>query len=342
MKKRKVTIHDIARELRIDSSTVSRALGNSPRVKPKTRELVLKMADELGYQPNMLASNLRKSKSNTIGVVVPRISRHFFSSVIAGIDEITYQAGYNVLICQSLDEYEREKKLIKTLLANQVDGVLLSVSMETNDVAHLMDLEKHGIPLVFFDRFNDGLKAGRVVIDDFKAAFDATEHLIKNGCHNIVHFSGPQDVSIYKDRLNGYISALKKNGLDVNQDSILTSRLMGEDGVSCVDQLMTWATLPDGIFSANDTAAIGAVQRFRELGVEIPKDVAIVGFSNEPVSSVLEPSLTTIDQPGFEMGKMASNMLLEDIKYPGKRPPGETITVDSRLIVRKSSMRPQN
>ncbi|MEQ9287983.1 MAG: LacI family DNA-binding transcriptional regulator [Cyclobacteriaceae bacterium] len=339
MKKRKVTIHDIARELKVDSSTVSRALSNSPRVKPKTRELVLKMADELGYQPNALASNLRKSRSNTIGVVVPRISRHFFSSVIAGIDEITYQAGYNVLICQSLDEFEREKKLVKTLLSNQVDGVLMSVSMETSDIGHLTDLENNGIPLVFFDRFNDGLKAGRVVIDDFKAAYEATEHLIENGCRSIVHFSGPQDVNIYKDRFNGYVSALQKNGLEVKEDHILTSRLMGDDGVSCVDQLMDWPVLPDGIFSANDTAAIGAVKRFRELGVEIPKDVAIVGFSNEPVSSVLEPPLTTIDQPGFEMGKMASNMLLEDIKNPGKRPPAQTITIDSKLIVRKSSIR---
>ena len=200
MKNKKATIHDIARALNIDSSTVSRALNNSLRVTQKTKDKVIAKANELGYQRNHLASNLRKSKTYTLGVIVPRISRHFFSSAIAGIEETAYQAGYNVVICQSLEELDREKKIAETLLANRVDGVLISISMETNNYEHLLALRQRNIPIVFFDRHCDIPDSSNVLIDDFHAGFNATEHLILNGSKHIVHFSGTQNLDIYRNR----------------------------------------------------------------------------------------------------------------------------------------------
>ena len=211
METNKITIHDIARALSIDSSTVSRALNDSPRVTQKTKKIILDKASELGYQPNLMASNLRKSKSNTIGVIVPRISRHFFSSVIAGIEEEAYGEGYNVIISQSLEQLEREQNITKALLANRVDGVLISVSMETNNHDHLMRLKENGTQFLFFDRHCDIDGINSVLIDDFKGGFDATEHLISKGCRNIGHFSGPQELKIYQNRLAGYKAALEKH-----------------------------------------------------------------------------------------------------------------------------------
>lgn len=339
MKKKKATIHDIARELKIDSSTVSRALSNSSRVKQQTKVLVDEMAKKLGYQPNIMASNFRKNKSNTIAVVVPRISRHFFSSVIEGIDDIAYGEGYNLVICQSMDEIEREKDLIKTLLANQVDGVLISISMETQCVNHLIQLEDKGIPMVLFDRVHDELKSSKVIIDDYEASFQATEHLIENGAKRIAHFGGPTDVSIYSGRLNGYKKGLEKHGLEAEDELIITSRLMDEDGIRCAEELMKLQQLPDAIFVANDIAAISAMKFLKSKGIRIPEDIAIVGFSNEPIASVMEPSLTTMDQPGFAIGKEASRLLLDQIKNPDHKLNNEKVTIKSSLIVRESSIK---
>ena len=286
----KATIHDIARALNIDSSTVSRALNNSPRVAEKTKQKIIKKAEELGYQRNVLASNLRKSVTNTIGVVVPRISRHFFSSVIQGVEETAYQAGYNVLICQSLEQLEREKQIINTLVANRVDGVLISISMETTDYNHMQGLKNSGIPLVFFDRHCNIPETNNVLIDDFKGGFEATQHLINRGCKNVIHFSGPQDLEIYKNRFRGYKAALKKNNLPFKPECVISSRLMEKDGVENVEKLLSENVDFDGVFSANDVAAIGAMKSLTSKGVKIPEDVAIVGFSNEPISTVITPT----------------------------------------------------
>jgi LacI family transcriptional regulator len=335
----KITIHDIARELEIDSSTVSRALSNSNRVAKKTKEKVLKKANELGYQPNLLASNLRRNVSNTIGVIVPRISRHFFSSVIQGVEETAYLAGYNVIICQSLEQFEREKKIIETLLANRVDGVLISISMETIDYVHIQGLKNGGVPVVIFDRHCNIPDHNNVLIDDFKAAFDATQHLINKGCKKIVHFSGPQELEIYKNRLRGYKNALQANNIPFDDNYILDSKLMEKDGIENAKKLLENSLAFDGIFSANDVAAIGAIKHLTSQGVKIPEDVAIVGFSNEPISTVISPSLTTINQPGFEMGKIATDLLLKHIKQQVGTLKAQTIIMDSHLIERESTKR---
>ena len=339
MENNKVTIYDIAKELNIDSSTVSRALNNNSRVTQKTKDRILEKANEMGYQRNLLASSLRNNKTNTIGVIVPRISRHFFSSAIAGIEETAYEAGYNVIICQSLEQLSREQKITRTLSENRVDGVLISISMETTDCDYLQIFRKNGTPLVFFDRHCDNPGNSNVVIDDFQGGFDATEHLILQGCKKIAHFSGPQELEIYKNRYKGYKSALEKHNIKLDKNLVIPSKLMELDGIESAKKLLSQPIPIDGIFSSNDTAAISALQYLKEEGIKIPEDIAIVGFSNEPISSVIEPSLTTIDQPGFEMGKIAANLLLAQINDKPGTIVAETIILKPVLIKRNSSKR---
>ncbi|WP_242093299.1 LacI family DNA-binding transcriptional regulator [Aestuariivivens sediminicola] len=339
MEHKKATIHDIAKALNIDSSTVSRALNNSPRVTQKTKDKILMKANELGYQRNHLASNLRKSKTFTIGVIVPRISRHFFSSAISGIEETAYNAGYNVIICQSLEDLEREKTIAETLLANRVDGVLISISMETNNYDHLEGLKQRNIPVVFFDRHCNITNNSNVIIDDFQAGFDATEHLISHGCRNIVHFAGTPNLEIYKNRFQGYKAALSRHDIKFRETFVLSSRLMHEDGIKNAKKVLALPNNIDGIFSANDVAAISAMQYLKAQGISIPEDIAIVGFSNETISSVIEPPLSTINQSGFEIGKTATNLLLSKIDRTSTRPVYETIILKANLIERKSSLR---
>lgn len=336
MKKSNTTIHDISKSLGIDSSTVSRALNDSSRVSKKTKEKILSKALELGYQRNSLASKLRSNRTNTIGVIVPRISRHFFSSVIAGIEETAYDAGYDVIICQSLESLEREQKLVETLLSNRVDGILISISMETTNYDHFNNYKSNGFPLIFFDRTCIAEENTNVIIDDYKAGFEATNHLIEIGCKNIVHFSGPQALEIYRLRKQGYISAMEKFGLTVKEKHIIESRLMKEDGINNAKKILDLQNV-DGVFSANDTAAISAMQYLKNKNVNIPEDIAFVGFSNEPISAVIEPSLTTMNQPDFEMGKVASSLLFEQIKNKTDRKENQTKILIPELIIRKST-----
>ncbi|MCG2460254.1 LacI family transcriptional regulator [Flavobacteriaceae bacterium F89] len=337
---KKATIHEIARSLNIDSSTVSRALNDSPLVKKATKDLILKKAREMGYKRNLLASNLRRNKSNTIGVIVPRISRHFFSSTIAGIEEAAYKDGFNVIICQSLEQLNREQRIVENLLQNRVDGILISVSMETLKGSHLEQCAVTDTPLVFFDRHIKDLPySGQVLIDDFHGGFVATEHLILKGCKKIAHFTGPKNLEIYKNRLAGYRSAMEEHDLENNGNLILPSSLMESDGFKLVAKLLDTVGDVDGIFCANDLVAIGAMKGLKALGKTIPDDIAIVGFSNEPISEIIEPSLTTIDQNGESIGRLACEMLLRQITRTDKMIRNKTVVLTPKLIERESSNR---
>tara|TARA_R110002049_G_scaffold309212_1_gene518685 strand:+ start:8484 stop:9503 length:1020 start_codon:yes stop_codon:yes gene_type:complete len=336
MKREKATIHDISKALGIDSSTVSRALNDSPRVSKKTKEIIIEKAKELGYQKNSLASNLRTNKTHTIAVVLPRISRYFFSTVIAGIEETAYEAGYNVIICQSLDTIDREKKIMSTLISNRIDGVIISISMETTHYEHLEAYKNLGYPMIFFDRPCDLKNASNINIDNFHASFMTTEHLIFQGCKHIAHFSGSQNIELYRQRKNGYLAALKKHHIEIRDHYIFESNLSEEDGIASAKKIMELNTI-DGLISANDTAAIAAMRYFKSQGVKIPEDIAVTGFNNDPISAVIEPSLTTINQPAFEIGKMASNLLLEQIKNKLVDVKVSSTVLDSELIIRNSS-----
>ena len=332
-----VTIHDIAKELQINSSTVSRALNNSSRVTQKTKNRILEKANDMGYQRNLLASNLRKNKTNTIGVIVPRISRYFFSSAIAGIEEAAYEMGYRVIICQSLEQLEREKNLIETLVANRVDGIILSISMETVNSEHLKKAKAKDTAVVFFDRHCDDKAYSNVLNDDFQGGFDATEHLISQGRRNIVHFAGPQTLKIYQNRQAGYRKSLEKNGIAFRPELVFNSKLMEQDGIDCGKKLLKLPFEIDGIFSANDVAAITAMQYLKKQNIKFPKNISIVGFSNEPSSAVIEPALTTMDQSGREMGQKAASLLLHEIKNKSLEIKPETVILKPSLIKRNSS-----
>lgn len=338
MNKEKATIHDISKALNIDSSTVSRALNHSPLVSKKTRDLVFQKAQELGYQKNSLASNLRTNKTQTIAIVLPRISRHFFSTVIAGIEETAHEAGYNVIICQSLDSIEREKKIMATLISNRVDGVIISISMETTHYEHLEAYKKLEKPIIFFDRPCYLPHCSNINIDNAHASFMATEHLIFQGCKHIAHFSGSQNIALYRQRKNGYLAALKKHGLELNEQHIFESNLSEEDGVASAKKILALKNI-DGLVSSNDTAAISAMQYFKSQGIKIPEDIAVVGFNNDPISAVIEPSLTTINQPAFDIGNMASTLLLNQIANKSFAAEAQSTILNSELIIRNSSKR---
>lgn len=339
MKSGRITIHDIAKHLNLDSSTVSRALNDSPRVKAKTKEKIKKVAKELGYMPNVMAANLRTQSSKSIGVIVPWISRHFFSSAISGIEEEAFKEGFNVIICQSHDEYHREVSSAHTLFANRVEGILTSVAMDTDKYDHFERFIESGIPLVLFDRSPSEVRACRVVIDDFQAAYEMTEHLIQQGCKRIAHFSGPLHLNIYKDRFNGYKKALTDNGLTFDPKLEFNSRLIPDDGIKGIKYLLSNTNRPDALFSANDVAALSAMQYLhKKTSLSIPTDIAVSGFSNSPGATIISPSLTTVDQSGDEIGRIAAKRLVSEIKGEMRKKTRDIITVESKLIIRESTL----
>lgn len=339
MKSGLVTIKDIARELNISPSTVSRALKDHPDISTDTKKAVNALAKKLNYQPNSIALSLRKSKTNTIGVVIPEIVHFFFSTVISGIEDVAYAAGYNVIVSQSNESYEREVTDMKALVASRVDGFLVSLSKETRDFEHLKQIHEKGTPMVFFDRVCEEINTSKVVIDDYNSAFKATEHLIEQGCKSIAHMAGPQNLTIGKDRLEGYIAALKKHQIPVREDLIdRTGSSTVEEGIEQSTRLLNLPAPPDAFFCNNDMVAIGSMKAIKKKGLRIPDDVAVVGFSDWSVSSLVEPSLTSISQPGYEMGETAARLFIEQIERGESFIP-QTRVLQTQLTVRESSLR---
>jgi LacI family transcriptional regulator len=333
------TIHDIAKKLSISASTVSRALKDNPVISEATRITVKRMADEMGYRPNILAANLRTKRTNTIGVIVPLINRHFFSSVISGVEDIAYSQGFAVTISQSNDNLEKECKIAQTLFANRVDGVILSIGMETNSFDHLKLFSERKIPIVFFDRVVDEIKAHKIVVDDYGGAYRATQHLINQGVKRIAHIGGPLHLKIYENRQKGYCDALKEAGLNINESLIINNSLSREEGTTAIKKLMQNLEKPDAVFCANDTTALSVIIFLKENGLNVPEDVAIVGFSNEPFSEMVTPSISTVKQPGFLMGQKAAQLIIQQILFDHENPVFKTIVMPTELIIRDSSRR---
>ena len=339
MKKEKTTIHDIAKKLNITASTVSRALNDNPRISDATKKAVQKAAQKLNYQPNQIAAALRNGKSNVIGVIVPTVDRSFFSSVVRGIEEIANQAKYNVMICQSYDEYEKEVATVEALLRSRVDGIIASFAKQTRDFDHFLKAKERGIPVVLFDRSNDELEVSHVVVDDYLGAFKATEHLIQQGCKRVAHLAGSQRISIYKDRLRGYKDALIEHKQQFRESLVIESNLQLEDGRNSMSQLLQHNEIPDGLFSASAYGVLGALQVLKEKNIKVPEDVALVGFSNEPYTSFTEPSITTIEQHSLRMGNAAAAIFLEEVMDADKKFIPQKIVLKPELIIRQSSMR---
>lgn len=340
MSGKRITITKLAEQLQISPSTVSRALQDHPSIGKKTRRKVQKLASDLDYFPNSIASNLRRKKTNLIGVIVPRIDRHFHSFVISGIEEIANKAGYYVAIFQSNDSYQREVENVRMLLSNRADGVIGCLALETKQFDHFLKFNEHNIPLVFYDRVPYDIKSSKVLIDDFGAAFKACEHLISTGCRRIAHIAGSQNLTVYKNRLEGYKAALKKNNLEVDNELICyANTLSADEGREFALKLLNLLKPPDGLFCANDNTAISSIQVAKKLNLKIPDNLAVVGFSNSPASTIIEPSLTTIDDYAFEMGQVAARLLIRQIENSDKNIVSETIIVRNDLIIRESTAR---
>ncbi len=337
---KKSTIHDIAKELNVTASTVSRALSGNPRISDSTREAVLDMAKKLNYQHNQIAAALRSGRSYTIGVIVPTADRSFFSKVVRGIEEEASKAGYNVIICQSYDQLEKEQENVEALLRLRADGIIASIAKETKTFEHFQQLKLRNVPLVLFDRVNENLGVSTVVIDDFLGAYKATKHLIEQGCSRIAHFAGLQHINIYRERFRGYTQALFEAGLPVEDSLVLYFKdLLVEDGNAGMQQLLALENPPDAVFSASDYAALGAMQMLKEKRLRIPEDVALVGFANEPFTSFVEPALSTVDQHSQQMGMAIARLFFEEIQAPKQSRVSRQVILTPELLIRGSSLR---
>lgn len=338
MKKQRVTIHDIAHQLNTTASTVSRALQDHPRISREMKKAVWDLAQKLNYQPHSIASSLRKGKGNTVGVIIPHIDRYFFSSVIKGIEEVAYDAGYNVLICQSFDSYAREKAIVENLANGKVDGLLVSMAAGTTDFKHFQMVMGKGLPLIFFDRVPE-MDVNKVEIDDAAGAQKAVEHLIDEGCRRIAFFSGPRHISIYRNRFEGYKNALLKHQLSIDENLIFTDTITREKGEEAALVLSKMNLKPDGIFSSGDFSAMGAILKFRELGIRVPQDIAIVGFANEPYDDIMEPGLSSIDQHSIDMGHSVARLFLDEISDIQSGSVPKRVILNPELHIRASSKR---
>lgn len=331
---KEITINDIARELNVSKSTVSRALQDHYSIGEKTKEAVRQLAEKYNYNPNTIAASLFKKSTQTIGVIVPILSHYFFSTVIAGIEDTAYKAGYKVIICQSNESYEREVIVAKTLLSARVDGVIASISRETNDAAHFKIFNTKNIPLVFFDRLPGGIKSASVSVDDQAGAFKVVEHLIRQGHKTIAHFAGPQHITLAQNRLQGYKDALKKYKIPFKKELVYDCGFERQQGIDTAKRLLQQAHLPDAIFAVCDPVAIGTMLALKEQGVRIPEQIAVAGFNDDPTATVIEPALTTVAQPAFEIGQAAANIFLKQIKQSRKKIINEVL--QTTLVVRKS------
>ncbi len=267
----------------------------------------------MGYQHNTFASSLRKRSTNTIGVVLPRLDSYFMSTVIAGMEKVAKQTGYNLIISQSEEHFEKEVSCVTTLFNSRVDGLLISLAYDTDNLDHLDILFNKGIPVVFFDRVFDHPGCISVVIDNFRAGYDITSHLIETGCRTIVHIGGNLKRNVYSERFQGYKKALKDHGIPFREELVFTGRTTEQAGIDVVDKITAGDISADGIFTANDTSAVACICRLKQAGIRVPHDIAVAGFNNDPISRVIDPNLTTINYPGQEMGEVAASTLINKL-----------------------------
>ena len=334
-----VSMADLARELGVSMTTISRALSDHHSIGPATKQAVLKLAKKLNYQPNRMASSLRKGTSTLLGVIVPYIEGRFFASVVHGIETAASKAGYSVIICQSNEDVAQERKNLETLLSAQVAGILVSVSRTTLDFRHFDKVRKRGVPLVFFDRILEGDSVNAVVLNDQEGAFQATRHLLEQGCHRVAHLAGPQHLNIYRNRRQGYLDALQSHGIAPDESLIIDCDMTLEGGQACTKQLLALPNPPDAVFAAGDSAILGALQVLKSRGLRVPQDVALAGFSNEALTMVAEPNLTSVDQRCEEMGQAAFRLFTDLAAADGTSFSQRQVVLQPQLFVRESSLR---
>ncbi len=317
-------------------STVSRAFNDKYDIRKETRALILQTAEEMGYHPNHIAKKLIQQKTFNVGVVVPEFVNAFFPEVIIGIQDVLIKKGYQVLVMQSNECHTTELENVKTLEDNMVDGLIISLSRESHNNEYYIRMLEKGYPMVFFNRVDEKIAASKVVFDDYKWAYFATEHLIKQGYRHIYHLSGYQHLSLSGNRIKGFRKAMDKFGIPYDKSHIIETGFLMEEGQAVMEQLIASGKLPDAIFAANDPTAVGAMKAIKKAGLKIPEDIALVGFSESKMAEVVDPPLTSVSQPTFEMGKQTAELLIRQIAADGFGRP-ETVVLDGRLNIRGSS-----
>jgi LacI family transcriptional regulator len=337
MHKGQVTIKDIAKELGISPSTVSKALKGHPDISSATKKAVRELVEKWNYKPDPIALSLQSGQSKTIGVIVPEVIHYFFSTVIGGIGDLAYDSGYQVMFCQSNESYKREVNAVETLLSSRVDGILVSITKETENFDHLKKIQDAGIPLVFFDRICCEIESDRVIVDDEQGAYEAVKHLIKMGCRNIVHLSGPQNLLIGKNRKEGYIRALTEHNFPVIDRNIIRCDTEEEARV-VIPGFLSGDNIPDGFFAVNDLTAAETMKIVKKYGFNIPGDIAIVGYTSGQIASLTDPPLSSVDQHGYIMGREAVKLVIDRLEKDFNAP-FQTKIIKTELVINGSSLR---
>ena len=338
---KEITIYDIAKHLDISATTVSRGLKNHPTINKNTRKKIADAAKELGYRSNTFASSLRSNRTHTIGVIVPRLNSNFMSSVLAGMEDAASRENYNLIITQSLEKREKEKANAHTMYNKRVDGLLISLAYDTENISHLQPFFSKGIPVVFFDRTFNHSESTSILINNFQAAYDVTKHLLEQGCKRVMHLGGNMLRDVYSERLKGYKKALQDHKIPFDEKLICISNLTEEAGTEAAKHIlrMKRTTGPDAVFSANDTAAVHCMIHLKSAGIRIPGDIAFAGFNNDPISKVVEPNLTTINYSGYNVGEVAVMNLINHLKGLSSTKATNTVVLRADLIVRESSLK---
>jgi LacI family transcriptional regulator len=339
LNKKETTIYDLAKKLNLSAATVSRGLKDNSVINKNTRKRIFEMAGQMGYRHNHFASNLRNQKTNTIGIIVHELNSNFITSVLAGIEKVSSDAGYDLIIAHSSESYEKELSNASNLFHKRVDGLIASLAFDTKNLNHYKQFEEKGIPVVFFDRVEEKDNNIKVIIDNYKAGYQATTHLAEQGCKRIVLVTASLKRNVYAQRHNGYKDALLDKGIKYNGKYVLIKDLSEKCGREAAHEIMKMKPMPDGAFITNDFSAAVCMQTLKECGIRIPEDIAVVGFNNDAIGKIVEPQLTTIDYPGIDIGEIAARNLISRLKGEADISQTNTIIVESELIVRKSSLK---
>ena len=340
--KKEVTIYDIAQKLSLSSATISRGLQNHPAISKVTRKRIQDAARELGYRHNNFAANLRRQKTNTIGVLVHELNSNFITSVLAGIEKVTTEAGYDILIAHSSESGEKEAANALNLFHKRVDGLIASLSFTTDNLDHFKPYEEKGIPVIFFDRVEEASNSTKVIIDNYKCGYQATQPLIAQGCRRIVLVTASLKRNVYAQRHRGYKDALQEAGIDYNTDYVLIKDMSEAFGKEAAQYMLQMNPMPDGAFFTNDFTAAVCMKVLKENGIRVPQDIAIVGFNNDAIGQIVEPQLTTVHYPGIEMGEITARHLMNHLNGTADLKTTNTVVVRSELIIRQSSLKKES
>ncbi|MGO3807789.1 MAG: LacI family DNA-binding transcriptional regulator [Sphingobacterium sp.] len=328
-------IKDIAKQLGLSVSTVSRALRDAHDVSQETRKKVLTLTDKLKFKRNSNAAALASGSTKNIGVILPFITNYYFSTVISGIQEEAYEQGYTEIIYITNDDVERELKLLESISATNIDGLLISISSNSSINDHFQNLIDEGLPIVFFDRVPHDITASKVMQSDYDGAYLATKHLLNQGYNRIAHIAGPKELTFTQERLRGYIAALKDHKIDPEETHIIFSGFDQIHGLHDTEKLLELSNSPNAIFAVNDRKAVGAIQAIKNAGIKVGKQIGVIGFTNDPISTVIEPNLTTVEEPAFEIGRQSCKLLIRHIKNEDFET--QELLLPCKLILRESA-----